>query len=110
MAPPVRQKHVPQRTCVGCGLVQPKRQMVRVVRTLSGRVEMDPTGKLSGRGAYLCKKADCWEKAMQKSALSRALKVEVVPEDKEELLKQARRFGGETTTQSAPDAKGEATG
>lgn len=87
--------------------MQPKRQMVRVVRTLSGRVEVDPTGKRSGRGAYLCKKVDCWEKALQRSALSRALKAELVPEDREELLRHGRLFGAETTTQSAPEAEGE---
>ena len=87
--------------------MQPKRQMVRVVRAPSGRVEVDPTGKRSGRGAYICKRADCWEKALWRSALSRALKVELVPEDREELLAHGRLFGAETTTQSAPEAEGE---
>lgn len=104
----MRQRHVPQRTCVGCGQTQAKRQMVRVVRTPEGKVEVDPTGKRSGRGAYLCKKAECWEKAVQRSALSRALKADVTPEDREDLLKYGRLFGPESTTQSAPEAEGEA--
>jgi len=102
----VRQKHIPQRTCVGCGKVQPKRQMVRVVRTLSGTVEVDPTGKRSGRGAYLCQDPDCWEKALRRSTLDRALKVEVSPQDREELLRHSRTFAPESTTQSAPEAEG----
>ena len=103
----MRQKHIPQRTCVGCGLIQPKRQMVRVVRTLSGKVEVDPTGKRAGRGAYLCKKVDCWEKALRGAALSRALKCEVSPEDREELLEYGRLFATHYVTQSAPGAEGE---
>jgi len=47
----VAPRHVPQRTCVGCRTVRPKRELVRVVRTPEGTVELDPTGKRSGRGA-----------------------------------------------------------
>ncbi|MHB0869773.1 MAG: RNase P modulator RnpM [Chloroflexota bacterium] len=104
----MRQKHIPQRSCVGCGLTQPKRQMVRVVRTVTGEVVADPTGKRAGRGAYLCKKAECWEKALQRSALNRALKVEVSTEDRDELIRFGRQFGPEYVTQSAPEAEGEA--
>ena len=110
MPGPARQKHVPERTCVGCGQTQPKRQMVRVIRTLEGRVEVDPTGKKSGRGAYLCKKGDCWDRAIQRGALSRALKIELLPEDREELLRHGRQYGGELVAQSAPEAEGEASG
>lgn len=103
----MRQKHVPQRSCVGCGETQAKRQMVRVVRTLSGKVQVDRTGKMAGRGAYLCARVECWEKAVQKSALGRALKVELTPEDREELLKYGRAFAAEQDTQPAPKAEGE---
>ena len=103
-----RQKHVPERTCVGCGQLRPKRQMVRVVRTVEGNVVADPTGKRSGRGAYLCKDWSCWDKAIKRSALNRALKVEVSPEDREELIRYGRAFEFESVTQSAPEADGEA--
>lgn len=93
---------------MGCGLTQPKRQMVRVVRTVSGEVVVDPTGKRAGRGAYLCKKAECWEKALLRSTLNRALKVEVRSEDRDELIRFGRQFGPEYATQSAPEAEGEA--
>ncbi len=81
---------------------------MRVVRTVSGQVEVDLTGKKSGRGAYLCKRTDCWEKALQKSSLGRALKTEISPEDRDELLRYGRAFGREFTTQSAPEAEGDA--
>ena len=55
--PVQRVKHVPQRTCVGCREVLPKRKMVRLVRTSDG-VQIDPTGKLAGRGAYLHDRRD----------------------------------------------------
>jgi predicted RNA-binding protein YlxR (DUF448 family) len=73
-------KHIPQRTCVGCRIVMPKRQMVRIVRTPQG-VQVDPTGKKAGRGAYLHDRRQCWESGL-KGALSHALKTELHPEDR----------------------------
>src|ERR1700681_2331359 len=85
MAPPARgsrPRHVPQRTCVVCRQTSAKRQLVRVVRTPDGGVTIDPSGKLSGRGAYLCDSPACWQTAgKHHGALSRALKVEVIPEE-----------------------------
>ncbi|HUW09157.1 MAG TPA: YlxR family protein, partial [Anaerolineae bacterium] len=49
-----RRKRIPQRTCVACRQVQGKRALVRIVRLAGGDVQVDPTGKLAGRGAYLC--------------------------------------------------------
>lgn len=76
-------KHVPQRTCVGCHTVRPKRTLVRVVRTPEG-VMVDPTGKLNGRGAYLHNSRSCWERGLA-GALKNALKVELTTEDKQRL-------------------------
>jgi predicted RNA-binding protein YlxR (DUF448 family) len=75
-----RVKHVPQRTCVGCREVLPKRQMVRIVRTADG-VQVDSTGKLTGRGAYMHDKRDCWVRGMR-GALAHALKAELTAEDR----------------------------
>jgi len=55
-----KQKHVPQRTCIVCQQVRPKRELIRVVRTPAGHVELDPTCKKSCRGAYLCARRSCW--------------------------------------------------
>jgi predicted RNA-binding protein YlxR (DUF448 family) len=68
-------KHVPQRTCVGCRTIQPKRQLLRLVRTAQGGVDLDPTGKAPGRGAYLHNRRECWRSALAGGALDHALKV-----------------------------------
>lgn len=78
-----RVKHVPQRTCVGCREVLPKRRMIRLVRTVEG-VQMDPTGKLAGRGAYLHDRRECWERAF-KGALEHALKTDLTVDDRTRL-------------------------
>jgi predicted RNA-binding protein YlxR (DUF448 family) len=79
----LRVKHVPQRTCVGCREVLPKRKMVRIVRVADG-VRVDPTGKLAGRGAYLHDKRDCWVRGMR-GALAHAIKAELTAEDRAQL-------------------------
>ncbi len=79
-----RVKHVPQRTCIGCREVLPKRTMVRVVRTPNG-IMIDPIGKAPGRGAYVHQKRSCWERAL-KSALASALKIELTDQDRAVLL------------------------
>ena len=81
--PVQRVKHVPQRTCVGCREVLPKRKMIRLVRTAEG-VRVDPTGKLAGRGAYLHDRRECWERAL-KGALAHALKTTLTVDDRTRL-------------------------
>jgi len=78
-----RVKHVPQRTCVGCREVLPKRKMIRLVKTSDG-VQIDPTGKLAGRGAYLHDRRDCWERGL-KGALGHALKTSLTEADRARL-------------------------
>jgi len=85
-----RVRHIPQRTCVGCRHINPKRALVRIVRLPTGSVEVDPTGKKSGRGAYLCPDPACWEAALEKKALDRALKVALSPEERARLLEYGR--------------------
>lgn len=83
-----RHKHVPQRTCSVCGEKRDKRNLTRVVRTAEG-LQVDPTGKLEGRGAYLCEQVTCWERAITGSALSRALRMTLTDDDRKR-LQQAR--------------------
>lgn len=78
----VRAKHIPQRTCIGCRESSAKREFVRIVRTVEGTVEVDPTGKKSGRGAYLCRRRPCWETALKRDAVGRALKIALPAEDR----------------------------
>jgi predicted RNA-binding protein YlxR (DUF448 family) len=79
-----RVKHVPQRTCVGCHLVLPKRTLTRIVRKAEG-VAVDPTGKAAGRGAYLHNKRSCWELGL-KGSLAHALKTEINDHDCQQLV------------------------
>lgn len=65
------------RTCVGCGEESPKRALLRVVRQPDGIVKYDPTGRASGRGAYVCACRECIEKAKKHNAFARALKTTV---------------------------------
>ncbi len=83
--PGLRPRHIPQRTCVGCGSVTAKRELVRVVRGLDGEVRPDPTGKAPGRGAYLCARRSCWETALKKKRLERSLNVAISPQSVEAL-------------------------
>ncbi|PWH17328.1 MAG: DUF448 domain-containing protein [Ardenticatenia bacterium] len=57
-------KHIPLRTCVACRAVRAKRELIRIVRTPEGRICVDSTGKMNGRGAYLCRKRRCWQSAI----------------------------------------------
>lgn len=82
----MRRKHVPQRTCVGCRKILPKREMVRIVRTPNQGVKIDESGKASGRGAYLCRERKCWEKALSEKRLEHALKTTLSREEWETLL------------------------
>lgn len=76
----VTQKKIPMRQCLGCREHKPKRELVRVVRSPEGEVSLDLTGKLNGRGAYLCRSASCLRRAIKSRALSRAFGTEV-PEE-----------------------------
>ena len=76
-----RPRHVPQRTCIACRQTGAKRGLVRIVRGVDGSVAIDPSGKRSGRGAYLCHSPACWHTALKRDMLARALKIETIAED-----------------------------
>jgi len=61
--------------CVACRTSRPKRELQRIVRTPDRDIVIDPTGRLAGRGAYVCQGTDCLELAIKKGALSRALEI-----------------------------------
>jgi predicted RNA-binding protein YlxR (DUF448 family) len=77
----LKPRHIPQRTCIVTRQTGDKRGLIRIVRTPEGRVEVDPTGKKNGRGAYLTADRAIWERALTGNILSRALKVEINTED-----------------------------
>ncbi|MDO7787044.1 RNase P modulator RnpM [Desulforamulus aquiferis] len=75
-----RVKKVPLRMCVGCQEMRPKRELKRVVRTPLETVEIDPTGKKTGRGAYICPNPECLQKAIKGKRLERALECSISAE------------------------------
>ncbi len=80
-----RLKKIPQRICVGCRKTGGKKDLIRIVRTPDLQVRIDPTGKLSGRGAYLCRDRACLDLALTGKKLQRALHVDLPPEIVENL-------------------------
>ncbi|MSQ23426.1 MAG: YlxR family protein [Chloroflexi bacterium] len=78
----MKPKYTPIRTCTGCREEYPKRELVRVVHGLDGSIGVDPTGKQNGRGAYVCRSPECWEKALHGGSLARALKAPISVEDR----------------------------
>ena len=70
-------KKIPLRQCVGCSEMKSKKEMLRVLKTAEGEVTLDTTGKLNGRGAYLCKDAECLKKAIKHKGIERSLKMEI---------------------------------
>ncbi len=65
------------RTCTGCGAVKNKAEFLRIVRLPDGNVIFDKTGKLSGRGAYVCNDSKCIEKALKTGKIARTLKTKI---------------------------------
>lgn len=79
-----KSKHVPLRTCVGCGESKPKMMLTRIVDAEGGPV-MDETGKAHGRGAYICKSGDCLEMAFKRNGFKRSFKRNISKEELEGL-------------------------
>jgi predicted RNA-binding protein YlxR (DUF448 family) len=96
--PGSHRKHVPLRTCIACHQQHPKRELLRVVRTPEGTIEIDPKGKRSGRGAYVCAKVQCWDSALDRSRLARALKCQVSDRDLMALKDSVASLLAENTT------------
>ncbi len=87
----VRKKRQPQRTCLGCRTVTDKKDLLRIVRTPEGAVEVDLGGKKSGRGAYLCRDAECLETSFASRRLESALRRAMSPADRERLKEDLAR-------------------
>ena len=81
-------KKIPMRRCVATGESCPKKELLRIVRTPEGTVEVDPTGKRNGKGAYLKKDLQALEIAKKRNVLGRALEVEISDEVYEAIKKE----------------------
>ena len=79
------QKKIPQRQCMGCRERKDKKAMLRVVRKTDGTAVLDFSGKLNGRGAYVCPDPECLRKAQRSKALERCLEV-TIPQEVYDLM------------------------
>jgi len=73
-------RKIPQRMCIGCRNMRNKKELIRIVRTPQGEIEMDTGGKKPGRGAYICPDAECFKKAVKSKGLEKALE-KAIPGD-----------------------------
>jgi predicted RNA-binding protein YlxR (DUF448 family) len=87
-ARPGTAKRQPERTCIACRQVKAKKELIRIVRTNEGIV-IDSKGKQPGRGAYLCKTKECWEKGLKGNQLENMLRAKFTPEDIQRLKEYA---------------------
>ncbi len=81
-------KKIPLRQCVGCNEMKSKNEMLRVLKTTEDEIILDTTGKANGRGAYLCKNAECLKKAIKHKGLERSLKMNIEKQVYENLEKE----------------------
>ena len=77
----MKERKTPLRTCVGCGEQRDKRDLVRIVRTSAGLIEVDVIGKVNGRGAYLCRTTGCFDAAVERDRISTALRANLLEDD-----------------------------
>jgi predicted RNA-binding protein YlxR (DUF448 family) len=91
---PVKSKPLSMRTCVACRRNRPKKDLVRIIRTPDGSIEIDATGKKDGRGAYLCPARGCFEKALHGNQLEYTLKRSLTPENRKQLEKYGQDLPG----------------
>ena len=83
-----RPRKTPERTCIGCSKAADKRELVRIVRTTDGHVEIDPTGKANGRGAYVCARLECFDAAAARKRFDPALRVRLRTDDIDRLRRE----------------------
>ena len=81
-------KKIPMRQCVGCGEMKSKKEMMRILKTTEGDIVLDVTGKMNGRGAYLCKSEECLKKARKNRGVERSFKMSISAEVYDNLEKE----------------------
>lgn len=81
-------KKIPMRQCVGCGEMNSKKEMMRVLKTPENTIVLDKTGRKNGRGAYLCMEKECLLKARKNKGLERSFKMSIPNEVYDSLEKE----------------------
>ena len=98
----MRSHHVPLRTCLACGVKQPQRLLVRLVRSSPERVEIDFKRVKRGRGGYLCHSRECWQRVWDKGILERAFRSSVSAQARENLWAEYMQWQGIVAENEAP--------
>jgi len=83
----IKNLKIPVRTCIGCKCKKPKKEMIRIIRAPDGKIEIDKTGKKSGRGAYLCGDVKCLDIAFRENSFNKSLKQDIPRQTLDELRK-----------------------
>lgn len=91
----MKEKKIPMRMCLGCREMKPKKELMRVVRSPEGEVSLDPTGRKPGRGAYVCKSAECLQRAIKQKQIERAFGCALSEETKAALTQTLADMRGE---------------
>lgn len=94
----MKKRKVPIRKCLACGEGKPKKELIRIVKIAEGDVKVDLTGKINGRGAYICPTIECLELAIKSKKISRSLEVEITDSVYEELKSVVRDLKQEENT------------
>lgn len=80
-------KKIPNRICIGCGMQKAKKELIRIVKNQTGEINIDKTGKLPGRGAYICDSSECLEKAIRSKKLEKSFETKIQENIYEDLRK-----------------------
>ncbi len=81
-------RKIPMRKCLGCGEMKPKKELIRAVKSPEGEISLDLTGKKAGRGAYICRSAECFRKARKSRQLEKAFSCKISEEIYDSLEKE----------------------
>ncbi len=92
----MKTRKIPMRMCVGCREMKEKKSLIRVVRSPEGEISLDPTGKKSGRGAYVCREGECLARALRQHQLERQLQTEMSAEVRDALQREMEALKGNT--------------
>ena len=103
----MKAKKIPMRMCLGCREMKPKKELIRIVRGQDGTVKADATGKLPGRGAYICPKKECLAACINSKAINRAFEIQLTPQACSELAKELEQLEAEKQAALAAAAKAE---
>ena len=88
-------KKIPLRQCIGCGEIKSKKEMIRILKTETEGIILDPTGRKNGRGAYLCPSSQCLAKAIKSRGLDGSFKMQISREVYETLEKEMEKLVGQ---------------